>query len=109
MIEHGALLDHCFGVIKSADLSTCNSFALFAPLVFDAGHSIIHSAFILGACIHVMSKQLLNDGEKLAAYIHDNSIDCVKIVPSLWLSYADSGNAGTGKKTDDIRRRFLFC
>ena len=98
MIEHGALLDHCFGVIKSAGLTKCRSFALFAPLVFDAGHSLIHSSFILGSALHVLSNELLTDGEKLSAYMNVNSIDCVKIVPSLWLSYADTGNFIIGKK-----------
>src|SRR4029078_7839145 len=98
MIEHGALLDHCFGVIKSAGLTTCKSFALFAPIVFDAGHSIIHASFILGSALHVLSKQLLNEGDQLAAYINDHSIDCIKIVPSLWLSYAESNNFLLAKK-----------
>ena len=92
MIEHQALLDHCFGVIKSADLADCASFALFAPLVFDAGHSLVHTSFILGAQLHVLPKDLLDEGQHLAAYITDESIDCVKIVPSLWLSYSAAGN-----------------
>ncbi|MEO6230259.1 MAG: amino acid adenylation domain-containing protein [Ferruginibacter sp.] len=98
MIEHSALLDHCFGVIESAGLRSCKSFALFSPLVFDAGHSIIHASFILGAAVHVLSTALLSDGEKLHDYINGNNIDCIKIVPSLWLSYANGGNLILSKK-----------
>ncbi|MDB4904132.1 MAG: non-ribosomal peptide synthetase [Mucilaginibacter sp.] len=89
MIEHKPLLDHCFGIIESANLKACKSFALFSPLVFDAGHSIIHSCFILGASLHVLPEQLIMNSEKAETYINNNSIDCVKIVPSLWLTYAN--------------------
>ena len=92
MIEHKALMDHCYGIIKVAGLEKCKSFALFSPLVFDAGHSLIHSAFILGASLHVLSSELVEDGNKLLKYFNDNPIDCLKIVPSLWLSYALDDN-----------------
>ena len=92
MIEHKALMDHCYGVIEAAGLEECTSFALFSPLVFDAGHSIIHSSFILGAALHVLSSEMIADGNKLSKYFDDNNIDCLKIVPSLWLSYALDDN-----------------
>jgi amino acid adenylation domain-containing protein/non-ribosomal peptide synthase protein (TIGR01720 family)/FkbM family methyltransferase len=92
MIEHKALIDHCFGVIESAQLDKCKSFALFAPLVFDAGHSLIFSSLILGSNLHILSNKMLANGEALANYIKVNKIDCVKIVPSLWLTYAEDEN-----------------
>jgi amino acid adenylation domain-containing protein len=88
MIEHRALIDHCYGVIESAGLDICKSFALFSPLVFDAGHSIIHSCLLTGGCLHLLPKSLIVDSERVTAYLNDNEIDCIKIVPSLWLSYA---------------------
>ena len=98
MIEHAALTDHCFGVIKTAALHKCASFALFSPLAFDAGHSMIHSSFLLGAALHVLSDSILEDGKKLHDYINDHSIDCIKIVPSLWLTYSDSDQTILAKK-----------
>ncbi len=98
MIEHRALLDHCYGVIGNASFSNCQSFALFSPLVFDAGHSLIHAAFIGGACLHVISKAMLADGDQLVNYISRYEIDCIKIVPSLWSSFADDGNLLLAKK-----------
>ena len=92
MIEHRALIDHCYGVIKSAGLKKCASFAIFAPLVFDAGHSMFHSAFLIGSSAHILSNKMLTDSEALSIYINKNAIDCIKIVPSLWLTYAESGN-----------------
>ena len=98
MVEHGALVDHCYGVIKSAGLKNCKSFALFAPLVFDAGHSMIHSALLLGATLNVISNRLLTNGQELSIYINEHAIECIKIIPSLWLTYAESGNIVLAKK-----------
>jgi amino acid adenylation domain-containing protein/non-ribosomal peptide synthase protein (TIGR01720 family) len=92
MIEHQSLLDHCFGLIKSAELKSCSSFALFSPLVFDAGHAIIFTSLLQGAALHVLSKELLSSGEKVHSYLETNSIDCIKIVPSLWQVYADDNH-----------------
>ncbi|MES2892717.1 MAG: condensation domain-containing protein, partial [Bacteroidota bacterium] len=98
MIEHRALLDHCFGLVQAADLQNCKSFALFSPLVFDAGHAIIHTSFILGASLHVLSSHLLANGENLLYYFESETIDCLKIVPSLWLTYAAEAQVILAKK-----------
>ena len=98
MIEHGHLMDHCYGMIESANLAVCNSFALTFPLVFDAGHSIVHSSIVLGASLHILSDELILDGEKLALYLTDREVDCMKIVPSLWQSYAEEQQFALSKK-----------
>ena len=98
MIEHKALADHCFGLIKSAGLETCRSFALFSPLVFDAGHAMIFTSFLLGASLHIMSRQAIMESEKLKLYLRKNEVDCIKIVPSLWLTYAGEKNLVLAKK-----------
>jgi amino acid adenylation domain-containing protein/non-ribosomal peptide synthase protein (TIGR01720 family) len=99
MVEHQALLDHCFGLINLAELKTCKSFALFAPLVFDAGHALIFSSLFQGSALHILAKQLLEDGEKLESYLTTYSVDCIKIVPSLWLAYAEGGYYVLPQKT----------
>lgn len=98
MIEHRALIDHCYGIIESAHLDRCKSFALFSPLVFDAGHSIIHSCLLTGGCLHLLSKTLIVDGGSVTTYLNDHEIDCIKIVPSLWLSYAGAQKIALPKK-----------
>ena len=98
MVEHRALADHCHGLIKSAGLEECGSFALFSPLVFDAGHSIIYTAFLLGAALHIMPKRLIMESDLLKAYFYKHEIDCIKIVPSLWLSFANENNLIVPKK-----------
>ncbi|MBO9730363.1 MAG: non-ribosomal peptide synthase/polyketide synthase [Chitinophaga sp.] len=90
LIEHHALVDHVFGVIAGASLDTCRSFALFASLVADAGHSILFSAFALGGTVHVLSENILLDADGVREYLEKNAIDCLKIVPTLWLSYLEN-------------------
>jgi amino acid adenylation domain-containing protein/non-ribosomal peptide synthase protein (TIGR01720 family) len=90
LIEHHALVDHVFGVIERASLDSCGSFALFASLVADAGHSMLFSALVTGAAVHVLSENILLDADGVRDYLAANVIDCLKIVPSLWLSYLES-------------------
>lgn len=91
MIEHRALADHIHGIIRHAGLHACSSFALFASLVADAGHSILFASLISGAALHVLSDRLLQHKDHLQEYFYLHHIDCIKIVPSLWLSYAETG------------------
>ncbi len=98
MVEHQAIADHCFGLIEAAQLKNCTSFALFSPLVFDAGHSIIFTSLFIGAALNILSKELIMDGEKLASYLEKNPVDCIKIVPSVWLSYINGDNIVLAKK-----------
>jgi len=99
MIEHYSLMDHCYGLIQNAQLDDCKSFALFSPIVFDAGHAVIFSSLLLGAELHVLSKSILTQGEHLSNYLKDWKIDFIKIVPSLWMSYAESGQFVLPEKT----------
>ncbi len=92
MVEHQAIADHCFGLIEAAQLKNCTSFALFSPLVFDAGHSIIFTSLLTGAALNILSTDLIMDGEKLFSYLEKNPVDCIKIVPSVWLSYVNNDN-----------------
>lgn len=102
MIEHEALVDHLYGFMQAARLRDCASFAMFSPISADMGHSIIYSAFLAGAALHVLSAELLLDGPGLLNYFQNNQIDCIKIVPSLWLSYSD------GDKLLLARKKMIF-
>src|SRR5262249_39669905 len=88
LIEQSALIDHVFGLIHSAGLHHCHSYALFAALTADAGHAIVFAALFTGATLHVLSDDLLGDAPQLHHYLQQYPVDCITIVPSLWLSYA---------------------
>ncbi|WP_432328221.1 non-ribosomal peptide synthetase [Mucilaginibacter sp. P25] len=92
MVEHRSLIDHLLGLISESDLKNCKSFALIATYVADAGYSILFSSLILGGTLHVLSEEILLDGRRIKNYVNHHSIDCLKIVPSLWLFYANEGN-----------------
>jgi amino acid adenylation domain-containing protein/non-ribosomal peptide synthase protein (TIGR01720 family) len=98
LIEHQSLVDHVYGVIESAGLQQCRSFALFASLVADAGHSILFASFVTGSTIHILPDELLQDGEQIVNYLEANAIDGIKIVPSLWLSYSDGNHIPLPRK-----------
>jgi non-ribosomal peptide synthetase component F len=85
-------MDHCYGLIKSANLKACKSYAITAPIVFDAGHSLIHTCIIQAATIHLLPDEVILDSEQLIFYLQKKHIDCLKIVPSLWLSHSESGS-----------------
>lgn len=91
MVPHRGLLDHCFGLIAHAALQDCTSYAVTAPIVFDAGHSLIHIAIIQAGTIHLLSDSVVLDSEKFASYFKQHQIDCLKIVPSLWLTHTENG------------------
>jgi amino acid adenylation domain-containing protein len=98
LIDERSISDHVFGLIHEADLSSCSSFALFATLAADAGHAIIFSALLMGKTLHVLSDELLHDGDKVRQYLAENNIDCLKIVPSLWLAYVLDAKAPLANK-----------
>jgi amino acid adenylation domain-containing protein len=98
IIEHRALVDHLYGVIHSTGLQRCRSFALFASLVADAGHSILFAALITGAALHILSDEQLSDGDKIQTYLQQHAIDAIKIVPSLWLSYCEDNTMPLPRK-----------
>lgn len=89
MVEHRALTDHVSGIIEAAELAACRSFALIASLVADAQYSILFSSLLLGRELHIIGEELLLDGQGMIEYLKSHQIDCIKIVPSLWLSYAE--------------------
>ncbi|SHM32598.1 amino acid adenylation domain-containing protein [Cyclobacterium lianum] len=91
MVHHRGLMDHCYGLIAAARLQECRSYLITSPMAFDVSHSSTHIGIIQGAAVHLLSDDTLLDSEKLSNYLTEEKIDCLKIVPSLWLSHTESG------------------
>ena len=87
MIEHQSLMDHLYGFVQNANLKDCRSFALFSSLAVDAGHSIVFTSLITGAALHILPEAILFSSAEIDLYLRNHSIDCFKVVPSMWLSY----------------------
>lgn len=88
MIEHQALVDHIFGMFLHGNFLNCKSFLLTSSLAADGGHSIIFGCLLSGGTLHVLSEDSLLDNLKFKRYLDKHEIDCIKTVPSLWLSFA---------------------
>ncbi|MEO6231487.1 MAG: amino acid adenylation domain-containing protein [Ferruginibacter sp.] len=84
MIEHRSLVDYYFGLKQKIQISECNSFALVSTLATDLGNTVIYSALLSGAALHIFSKEAVSDTELLHSYFNTHKIDCLKIVPSHW-------------------------
>lgn len=91
MIEHKALLDHIFGFINLGPIQECKSYAYFAPLSADAGYSIIFAALLTSNTLHILPDDLISNSGELSSYFDENSIDAIKIVPSLWNHFLEDG------------------
>ncbi|WP_212004575.1 non-ribosomal peptide synthetase [Chitinophaga sp. HK235] len=84
MITHGNLLDYLSGLQAALPITDCHSFALLAGIATDLGNTILYHALTSGGSLHLFTKRMINDSEKLQTYFSSHSIDCLKIVPSHW-------------------------
>ncbi|MET0462943.1 MAG: amino acid adenylation domain-containing protein [Chitinophagaceae bacterium] len=91
LVPDAPLIDHLFGVIDSVGAANLDSAAIFASLAADAGYSILFSVLMTGGCVHILSDSILLDGARVAAYLHKENISFIKLVPSLWMAYAEEG------------------
>ncbi|MDO6431642.1 amino acid adenylation domain-containing protein [Flavitalea sp. BT771] len=98
MIEHGALVEHVSAIRDGVGLTNCRSFALIASLVADGGYSMLFCALLQGSATHILSDSMVLDGNEITAYFRSNDIDCLKIIPSLWMSYAGEGRVVMPRK-----------
>ncbi|WP_316812012.1 amino acid adenylation domain-containing protein [Pedobacter heparinus] len=94
MIPHGALVDYLFGLKGTLPvLNSCKRFALGSTIATDLGNTILYSALILGAELHIFSKNNFNDADYVHDYFNRENIDCLKIVPSQWKFLIQSNRA----------------
>ncbi|WP_212004576.1 non-ribosomal peptide synthetase [Chitinophaga sp. HK235] len=84
MITHGNLLDYLSGLKAALPVSDCHSFALLPGISTDLGNTILYHALTSGGSLHLFTREMINDSEKLQTYFSSHSIDCLKIVPSHW-------------------------
>ena len=92
LVEQEALIDHIYGGIARMGLDACHRYGLVSSLVADGNHSMLFSALLTGAELHVLPEELVLDGDRLSGYLQEQQIDCVKMVPSHWLSCGEAGS-----------------
>ncbi|MEO6549144.1 MAG: amino acid adenylation domain-containing protein, partial [Ferruginibacter sp.] len=84
MIEHKSLVDYYFGLDQRTGIHQCSSFALVSSIATDLGNTVIYGSLLSGGALHVFSTESVSNIEYLHKYFSQNSIDCLKIVPSHW-------------------------
>ncbi|WP_212004587.1 non-ribosomal peptide synthetase [Chitinophaga sp. HK235] len=84
MVTHGNITDYMAGLQARLNIDSCRSFGLLSSIATDLGNTVIYSSLAVGGTLHVLSKALTNDAEKIKAYFNQHRIDCIKVVPSHW-------------------------
>ena len=89
MIEHRNLVDYIFGLAQKIHIDKCSSYALVSTIATDLGNTVIFSSLVFGGTLHLFSKEIVSNAENIQRYFKDNTIDCLKIVPSHWKALSD--------------------
>lgn len=93
-IRHGSITDYIDGLIGHLpQFAQSRNFALGSPIYTDLGNTVLYGALLNGGTLHLFAKELFNDFAYANAYFQENSIDCLKIVPSHWKFLSDGKNA----------------
>ncbi|MCX2694769.1 amino acid adenylation domain-containing protein [Pseudomonas sp. DCB_CB] len=82
VVEHRQLLNYTAGVCHTLALEGCRHFAFGSTVSADLGHTTLFAALYVGATLHVAADEVMKDAELFAAYLEQQAIDCLKIVPS---------------------------
>ena len=94
IVEHRNLTAYVQGVIECMDLPVGASFAMVQPLSFDASVTSMFPPWILGGCLHLLSREQSLDPEYVQNYFEHHPMDCLKITPShlsMWVTASPEG------------------
>ncbi|HVU96082.1 MAG TPA: amino acid adenylation domain-containing protein [Puia sp.] len=122
IVEHGSLSDYVAGLLEEIEPHGCRSFASVSTLAADLGNTVIYASLVAGGMLHLIPSGVAQDAALMEQYFRENSIDCLKIVPSHWkaVSYASGlllplkliifgGDSLNGEIVDTIRTSHRAC
>ncbi|UNU27121.1 non-ribosomal peptide synthetase family protein [Microcoleus vaginatus] len=92
-IEHRQLLNYLHGIQEKLNLPSGANYATVSTFAADLGNTVIFPALCSGGCLHIISQERATDSEAMGAYFQQNSIDCLKIVPSHLKALLSASNA----------------
>ena len=81
-LSHRSLVNYVQGILHTLPLAEARSMAVVSTLSADLGHTTLFGALCSGCTLHVLGLDLTLDAERFAAYMADQQIDVLKIVPS---------------------------
>ncbi|HKV12950.1 MAG TPA: amino acid adenylation domain-containing protein, partial [Thermoanaerobaculia bacterium] len=82
MVEHGQLASYVAGVVERMELPPGSSYATVSTIAADLGNTVVFASLATGGVLHVIARERLTDGERMAELLERHPVDCVKIVPS---------------------------
>lgn len=93
VIEHGQLAGYLQAAEQALDLAACKHFAFSATVAADLGLTSLFGALQVGATLHVADEAVMQDPAAFAAFVREQGIDCLKIVPSHLAALLDNAQA----------------
>ncbi|MEX3777266.1 amino acid adenylation domain-containing protein [Pseudomonas sp. MYb118] len=93
VIEHRQLLNYTAQVSQALGLEQCRQVGLTSTVAADLGNTALFGALFNGATLHVASDEQMQDASRFAAFVQQQAIDCLKIVPSHLAALLDGEQA----------------
>ncbi|MCX5387042.1 non-ribosomal peptide synthetase [Streptomyces sp. NBC_00083] len=82
VVEHRQLLNYRTAVVSALDLADGAGYAMVQPFTFDSCVTVLSSALLGGGTLHMVDADTASDGQLLAAYFAEHTVDYLKISPS---------------------------
>ncbi|CAM0555622.1 amino acid adenylation domain-containing protein [Halomonas titanicae] len=82
-VSHGALVNYVQGVLEALALpEDARNLAMVSTVAADLGHTVLFGALCTGRTLHLISPECAFDPDAFAAYMREQRVDVLKIVPS---------------------------
>lgn len=81
-VSHGALVNYLEGIAGRLPLAEVEQLAMVSTPAADLGHTVFFSALCQGKTLHLLGKEQATDADAMAAYLSEQAVDLLKIVPS---------------------------
>ncbi|PKH63783.1 non-ribosomal peptide synthetase [Halomonas sp. Choline-3u-9] len=82
-VSHGALANYVQGVLEALALpEDARNMAMVSTVAADLGHTMLFGALCSGRTLHLISPECAFDPDAFAAYMREQQVDILKIVPS---------------------------
>ncbi|BBI49012.1 hypothetical protein HORIV_14330 [Vreelandella olivaria] len=82
-VSQGALANYVQGVLEALALSDgARNMAMVSTVAADLGHTVLFGALCTGRTLHLISPECAFDPDAFAAYMREQQVDVLKIVPS---------------------------
>lgn len=75
-------MNYLEGIAGRLPLAEVEQLAMVSTPAADLGHTVFFSALCQGKTLHLLGKEQATDADAMAAYLSEQAVDLLKIVPS---------------------------